>query len=65
MDVKLLSMRAVNGVKLLDFKKSKCSLRAPTPTPQDTYHVDSVGEVPIKKMTEKFRRNPEASAVTG
>lgn len=29
---------------------------------KDTYTVDSVGEVPIKKMTEKFRRNPEVPA---
>ena len=26
---------------------------------QDTYPVDSVGEVPIKKMTQKYARNPE------
>ncbi|CAJ1441172.1 unnamed protein product [Effrenium voratum] len=29
---------------------------------QDTYPVDSVGEVPIKKMTEKYARNPEVPA---
>eukprot|EP00913_Durusdinium_trenchii_P023215 g21794.t1 len=28
----------------------------------DTYNVESVGDVPIKKMTEKFRRNPEVPA---
>lgn len=32
------------------------------PKSKDTYPVDSVGEVPIKKMTEKFRRNPEVPA---
>ncbi|CAK9026938.1 Dynein regulatory complex subunit 7 (Coiled-coil domain-containing protein 135) (Coiled-coil domain-containing protein lobo homolog) (Spermatogenesis-related gene in late stages of spermatogenesis cells protein), partial [Durusdinium trenchii] len=29
---------------------------------KDTYNVESVGDVPIKKMTEKFRRNPEVPA---
>ncbi|CAJ1401716.1 unnamed protein product [Effrenium voratum] len=29
---------------------------------KDTYPVDSVGEVPIKKMTEKYARNPEVPA---
>jgi len=29
---------------------------------KDTYPVDSMGEVPIRKMTQKFARNPEVPA---
>eukprot|EP00441_Pelagodinium_beii_P038325 CAMPEP_0197626140 /NCGR_PEP_ID=MMETSP1338-20131121/5247_1 /TAXON_ID=43686 ORGANISM="Pelagodinium beii, Strain RCC1491" /NCGR_SAMPLE_ID=MMETSP1338 /ASSEMBLY_ACC=CAM_ASM_000754 /LENGTH=866 /DNA_ID=CAMNT_0043196659 /DNA_START=47 /DNA_END=2647 /DNA_ORIENTATION=- len=29
---------------------------------KDTYPVDSMGEVPIRKMTEKYARNPEVPA---
>ncbi|CAE7206292.1 drc7 [Symbiodinium natans] len=32
------------------------------PKSKDTYPVDSVGEVPIKKMTQKYARNPEVPA---